>query len=138
MIRLPSRPGPALLGAASVAMALSAIGVAASSGLLLANATTSVPRGLYRKADPAAATYVTFCLGERHRTAAWYGHLCSPDDPEGVPVLKRVAEVREGHVIVEGDGRDALDSRILGPVRLEEVRGWWVPVLQLGADGHGR
>ena len=138
MIRLASRPGPALLGAASVVMALSAIGVAASSGLLLANATTSVPRGLYRKADPADATYVTFCLGARHRRAAWYGRLCSPDDPEGVPVLKRVAEVRERHVIVEGDGLDALDSRILGPVRLEEVRGWWVPVVQLGTDGHGR
>ncbi|MYI69779.1 MAG: hypothetical protein F4103_13900 [Boseongicola sp. SB0673_bin_14] len=138
MTRVALRPGPALLGAASVAMALSAIGVAASSGLLLANATTSVPRGLYRKADPADATYVTFCLGARHRPAAWYGRLCSPDDPEGVPVLKRVAEVLDGHVIVEGDGRDALDSRVLGPVRLEEVRGWWVPVLQLGAADHGR
>ena len=138
MTRVAFRPGPSLLGAASVAMALSAVGLAASSGLLLGNATNSVPRGLYRKADPAAATYVTFCLGARHRSAAWYGRLCSPDDREGVPVLKRVAEMREGHVIVEGDGPHPLDSRILGPVRLEEVRGWWVPVLQLGADGHGR
>ena len=116
---------------------LAGIGLAASQGLLLGNASTSVPRGLYVRATPDKATYVTFCLGERHRSGTWYRHLCSPDDPDGVRILKRVGEMREGCLIVEGDGPRALDSRVLGPIRTDEIRGWWVPVLQVGATDHG-
>ncbi|MYH58467.1 MAG: hypothetical protein F4145_10840 [Boseongicola sp. SB0675_bin_26] len=130
-------PRLVLLGAALFAALLAAIGLAASRGLLLGNASTSVPRGLYLRADPEKATYVTFCLGERHRSGTWYRHLCSPDDPDGVRIFKRVSEMREGNVIVEGDGPRALDSRVLGPVRADEIREWWVPVLQFGATDHG-
>lgn len=130
-------PPPALLAAASGVALLAAMGFAASTGLILGNATTSVPRGLYRKADPALATYVTFCLGERHAAAAWYGRFCSPDDPDGIRVLKRVGERRGDMVIVEGDGPRALDSRVLGPVGLDEVRGWWRPLLQAGRNDGG-
>ncbi len=125
-------PRPVLLGVVATVAILAAVGIAASAGLILGNASTSVPRGLYRKAGPDAATYVTFCLGARHRSAAWYRHFCSPDDPDGLWILKRVAEIREGHVKVEGDGPRPLDSRVLGPIRAEEIRGWWRPVIQLG------
>ena len=130
-------PRPVLLGAAISAALFAGIGLAASWGLVLGNASTSVPRGLYVRAAPDKATYVTFCLGERHRSGAWYGHLCSPNDPDGVRILKRVGEMREGNLIVEGDEPRALDSRVLGPIRAAEIRGWWIPVLQFGATGHG-
>ncbi|MXX88026.1 MAG: hypothetical protein F4213_07690 [Boseongicola sp. SB0677_bin_26] len=122
-------PRPALLAAAVAVALLSGIGLAASAGLILGNATPSVPRGFYLRAGPERATYVTFCLGARHRGAEWYPYMCSPDDPEGVRILKRVRERRGNSVIVEGDGPRALDSRILGPVRLDEIRGWWRPLV---------
>ncbi len=116
---------------------LAAIGLAASAGLILGNATPSVPRGLYLKADPADATYVTFCLGRRDGAAEWYGHFCSPANPAGVRILKRIAERPIGNVMVAGDLPLALDSRVLGPVRLNEIRGWWRPVIQIGASSNG-
>ena len=127
-------PRPALVAAALAVALLSVVGLAASSGLILANATTSVPRGLYRKAAPETATYVTFCLGSRHAGGKWYRHFCSPDNPDGVPILKRVGQRLDGQVIVEGDGPRPLDSHVLGPVRLEEIRGWWRPVVQAGRN----
>ena len=130
-------PARALGMTAGTTALLAAIGIASSAGLILGNATTSVPRGIYVKADPAAATYVSFCLGERHGNAAWYGLVCSPDNPDGVRVLKRLVERREGAVIVEGDEPRALDSRVVGPVRLHEIRGWWRPLIQWGAENNG-
>ena len=62
---------PALVAAALAVALLSAVGLAASSELILGNATTSVPRGLYRNAAPETATYVTFCLGARHAASEW-------------------------------------------------------------------
>ncbi|MXX91186.1 MAG: hypothetical protein F4213_09285 [Boseongicola sp. SB0677_bin_26] len=132
---LPLRPS--LLAAAGAAVLLATLGIAASSGLILGNATTSVPRGLYLRADPGAATYVTFCLGERHRARAWYRSLCSPDDPDGVRILKRVRKRRGAVVIVEGDVPRALDSDALGPVRRDEIRGWWRPLILVGARSDG-
>lgn len=129
-------PRAAMLAIAGAIVLLSTIGLAASAGLILGNVTTSVPRGLYVRAGPDRATYVTFCLGERHRPGEWYHHFCSPDDPDGVRILKRVVERLGDAVIVEGDAPRALDSRVLGPVRLTEVRGWWIPVLQTRAAGH--
>ena len=130
-------PRPVLVAVGSAVALLAAIGLAASAGLILGNATTSVPRGIYLKADPSDATYVTFCLGERHAAAAWYGRFCSPDDPDGVRILKRLGERRGDAMIVEGDVPHALDSRVLGPVRLHEIRGWWRPVIQAGARNDG-
>lgn len=130
-------PRPVMVATVLAAVLLSAVGLAASSGLILGNATTSVPRGLYRKAVPDTATYVTFCLGARHAAGAWYEHFCSPDNPAGVRILKRIAERRDGHVIVEGDGARPLDSHILGPIRLNEIRGWWRPVIQAGRNDDG-
>lgn len=127
-------PRPALAAAGGTVGVLAAIGLAASARLILGNATPSVPRGLYPKADPADVTHVTFCLGRRHGAAEWYGHFCSPDSPAGVRILKRIAERGDGHVIVAGDMPRALDSRVLGPIRLHEIRGWWRPAIQVGAS----
>ena len=124
-----------LLCTAVAVTLLAAIGIAASTGLLLGNATTSVPRGLYVRAAPDAATYVTFCLGRRHAAADWYRNFCSPDEPDGVPILKRIGQRRACNVIVEGDGPRALDSRVLGHVREDEIRGWWVPLVLIGDHG---
>ena len=126
-----------LLSAVLAAVLLSAIGLAAWSGLLLGNATPSVPRGLYVRTGPDTAAYATFCLGSRHGAAEWYRHYCSPDNPDGLRILKRIRERREHHVMVKGDAPRALDSRILGPVRMDEIRGWWRPVIQYEARGHG-
>ena len=135
MNALEGIPRPVLLAAAFAVALLAAIGLAAASGLIMGNATTSVPRGLFVKAEPDRAAYVTFCLGARHRGGEWYRHLCSPDDPDGVRILKRVRQRRGDAVIVEGDGPRALDSRILGPVRLDEIRGWWRPLVLGRAQG---
>ena len=137
MNALEGIPRPALFGAAIAAVLLSGVGLAASAGLIMGNMTTSVPSGFYLRSDPERATYVTFCLGTRHAAGAWYEHFCSPDNPEGVRILKRIAVRRDGHVIVEGDEPRALDSRVLGPVRLDEVRGWWRPVMQAGRHDAG-
>lgn len=137
MIATELFPRAALFAVGGAVGVLAAIGLAASVGLILGNATTSVPRGLYLKADPADATYVTFCLGHRHGAAEWYGNFCSPDNPAGVRILKRIAERPIGNVIVAGDLPRALDSRVLGPVRLNEIRGWWRPVIQIGASSNG-
>ena len=126
-----------LLAAAGAVGLLAALGLAASGGLIMGNATTSVPRGLYLQADPDAATYVTFCLGKRHRSREWYKYLCSPDDPDGLRILKRVRERHRDVVIVDGDGPRVLDSGVLGPVRLDEVRGWWRPLILVGVGDDG-
>ena len=43
----------------------------------------------------------------------------------------------QGNVIVAGDMPRALDSRVLGPVRLHEIWRWWRPVIQMGASSNG-
>ena len=130
-------PRPALVAIGVAVAVLSAAGLAATSELILANATTSVPRGLYRRAAPETATYVSFCLGARHAAGEWYRHFCSPDDPDGVRILKRVGEKLDGGIMVEGDGARPLDSHVLGPVRHDEIRGWWRPVIQVGRHDGG-
>ena len=131
---------PRRLTAAAIATALGLLLIAGANaaGLIIGNATTSVPRGIYRVAAPERATHVTFCLGARHREAAWYPLFCSPDNPGGTRILKRIAARHpEGHLTVEGDTPRALDSRWLGPVRTDEVRGWWRPLVQIAEPSHG-
>ncbi len=119
----------------AAALVLGGLWAAAATGLLLGNATPSVPRGLYLRAGPETGGYVTFCLGTRHRGAVWYGDHCSPDRPDGPLILKRVAaRLPEGAVTVEGDTPRALDSRHLGPIPPERIRGWWRPVMVTGSD----
>ena len=99
-------------------------------GLIIGNPTRSVPPGLYRIAAPDKADHVTFCLGTRHRGKPFYPLYCSPDAPGYIRILKRISEQHpDGSLTVEGDTPDALDSRLLGPIRHQEIRGWWVPLI---------
>ena len=134
MHNTPPIPRPALFGAIVVTALLGIVAVAHGAGWIIGNATTSVRPGLYHQSGQETATHVTFCLGERHRGAPWYRRLCSPDLPDGPRILKRVVLVQGNSVTVEGDGPRALDSRFLGPVRTEEIRGWWRPVVRIGGQ----
>ncbi len=128
-----------LVFGAPVMAILLLIWAASAAGLLIGNATTSVPRGLYIRSGPEVASHVTFCLDPRHRGAPWYSHLCSPDAPDGLRILKRIAERRpDGSLIVEGDTPGSLDSRVLGAVRHLDVRGWWKPLLLIGPEPASR
>lgn len=119
-----------LLGTALIAAPLLIIGTANRAGLVIGNISPSVPRGLYLKASPEHASHVTFCLGTRHRGLWTYQDLCSPDTPDAPQILKRIATRHpNGSLTVAGDTPRALDSRYLGPIRREEIRGWWVPWL---------
>ena len=111
---IPPRLIVTALGAAAFLLAIAA---ANAAGLIIGNPTTSVPRGLYYAASPARAEYATFCLARRHRQAVYYPLFCSPDHPDGLRILKRIAaRAPDGHLIVRGDSPRALDSRILGAV----------------------
>ena len=92
---------------------------------LLINTSRSVPPGLYVRADPSAAGFATFCLPE---LPAWVEHdraLCSVDNPSGTPVIKRVVAKVDQGVILRGDGRFALDSRVFGPLSHDRILGFW-------------
>lgn len=107
--------------------------LAARAGLIIGNSTDSVPPGLYRAAPTETATHVTFCLGARHRQLTFYGRFCSPDDPEGNRILKRLGNRHaKNQRTVLGDGPRAIDSTLLGPIRSEEIDGWWRPIVQFG------
>lgn len=58
------------------------------TGFVIGNATPSVPRGLYLRADPDHASYVTFCLGTRHWGIWTYPDLCSPGTPKNKKTLQ--------------------------------------------------
>ena len=123
-----------MVTALGIGVLLLAIAAANAAGLIIGNPTTSVPRGLYYATGPARAEYVSFCLDHRHRYAAYYPPFCSPDHPDGLRILKRIAaRAPEGHLIVRGDGPRALDSRILGAVHKDQIRGWWRALIQIGA-----
>ena len=127
---IPPRLIVTALGAAAFLLAIAA---ANAAGLIIGNPTTSVPRGLYYAASPARAEYATFCLAHRHRQAVYYPLFCSPDHPDGLRILKRIAaRAPDGHLIVRGDSPRALDSRILGAVHKAQIRGWWRALIQIG------
>lgn len=105
-------------------------GVTHRTGHIIGNASSSVPRGLYLRADPDRASYVTFCLGNRHKGLQVGSDLCSPDRPDGKRIIKRIVlRIADGSLTVAGDTPRALDSRFLGPVHPDEIQGWWVPLL---------
>ena len=82
--------------------------------------------------SPERAGYVSFCLDHRHRNRDYYDRFCSTDRPHGLRILKRIAERRpDGSLIVRGDSPRALDSQLLGPVKPEQIRAWWRPLIQI-------
>ena len=92
------------------------------------NTGDSVPIGFYIAVDPADAKYVTFCLPLLPHGVRFDPVLCSPANPNGRPVIKRVARVKNGAVHVRGDIPFALDSDLFGALDMSLVRGWWRPV----------
>ena len=54
------------------------------------NTSGSVPVGIYIAADPADAEYVTFCLPPLPHVVCFNSALCSPTNPNGRPVTKRL------------------------------------------------
>lgn len=132
-------PLPVWFGLAIVILILGAVDLAVRAGLIIGNNTTSVPPGVYRIAPPETATFVTFCLGVRHRHLGFYDRFCSPDKPDGDRILKRLGgRTADGQVVVQGDGSRAIDSDLVGPIQLEEIVGWWVPIVQTGAGAEAQ
>ena len=126
-------------GLAVIVVLLGSVDLAVRAGLIIGNNTDSVPPGLYRAAPPETATFVTFCLGARHRHLGFYDRFCSPDDPDGDRILKRLSgHPVDGQVLVLGDGPRAIDSDLVGPIQLEEIAGWWRPIVQTGARAEAR
>ena len=125
--------------AAVLALALAvALGLAAARGRLLVNPTGSVPAGLYAAAEPGRAGFVAFCLPELPAGIRHAPDLCTRSRPGGTPVLKRVAARVPGGVLVRGDARASLDSRVFGPVPAALVRGYYRPLLTLEFAGARR
>ena len=93
------------------------------------NTGGSVPVGFYIAVDPADAEYVTFCLPLLPRGVRFDPVLCSPANPYGRPVIKRLTRVMDEMVYVRGDIPFALDSDLFGALDSTLVRGWWRPVL---------
>ena len=125
---------PISLGQCAAALAITAMLVSVSAanraGLVIGNPTPSVPRGLYYAASPEEAEYVSFCLDQRHRERDYFGRFCSSEHQSGFRILKRIAERRpDGSLIVRGDSHRALDSRLLGPVKPQQIRAWWRPLI---------
>ena len=92
------------------------------------NTGSSVPVGFYITVDPADAEYVTFCLPPLPHGIRFNPALCSPANPTGRPVIKRVVRVMDGAVHVRGDIPSALDSDLFGALDSTLVQGWWRPV----------
>ncbi len=119
------RRGTVFVSAALMLVCACIAAMALGRDRLLINTSQSVPPGLYVRADPSAAGFVTFCLPE---LPAWVKHdrsLCGVDNPPGTPVIKRIiAEVDQG-VILRGGGTFALDSRVFGPLPRDRIVGFW-------------
>ena len=100
------------------------------------NTGGSVPIGFYIAVDPAKAD-VAFCLSPLPHGTRFDPALCSPANPNGRPVIKRVARVMDGAVHVRGDIPFALDSELFGTLDITLVRGWRRPIViwQHGGDG---
>ena len=96
------------------------------------NTGGSVPVGFYIAVDPSDAGFVTFCLPPLPPGIRFDPALCSPANPNGRPVIKRVARVKDGSVRVRGDIPFALDSELFGALDLTLVRGWWRPAFVTG------
>lgn len=98
----------------------------AMSGTITGNVSSSVPAGLYVKASPDQATFVTFCLTDRQSGQPFYKRFCSPDAPGKIRILKRI-ETRhaDGSLTVRGDKPRSIDSAIVGRVQPDQMQGYW-------------
>ena len=98
---------------------------------LVLNTGSSVPVGVYIAADPADAEYVTFCLPPLPHGVRFDPALCSPVNPNGRPVIKRVTGVMDGALHVRGDIPSALDSDLFGAPRFNPGSGMVAPCIRI-------
>lgn len=127
-----------LIIAALVAGLLASLDIAGRRGWINANQSGSVPVGLYIKASPDGAAYVSFCLTKRHSVFAFYARYCSPDNPDGKRIIKRIVERRaDGSLVVQGDIEFAIDSKVLGSIDPYQIRGFWNALLVLARISTG-
>lgn len=115
-------------GVVVLAMIVVAVNQLVSHGVVVGNSSPSVPTGIYITSPPHSATYVSFCLSQRHVEIAQKGHFCNPNSPDTKRILKRISERQSnGALIVIGDTNTSLDSRVLGAIKPENIKGWWHP-----------
>ncbi|MCI5040743.1 hypothetical protein WG622_17220 [Cognatishimia sp. D5M38] len=103
------------------------------------NFTNSVPLGVYKRLGESDAklgklasadVYVTFCLPQELQSASFFERFCSPSAPSKKRIIKRlVAEQTTGGLVVQGDTETSLDSRVLGPIEIDQVDAFWRPFL---------
>jgi type IV secretory pathway protease TraF len=100
------------------------------------NTTRSVPIGIYRIVPLAEADFVRFCLARGAAHHAFYIRYCSPDNPDGPRILKRIHGFqRNGDMLVRGDHPRAIDSKIIGPVTLDQQRDYWRALITFNERG---
>ncbi|WP_299800331.1 hypothetical protein [uncultured Ruegeria sp.] len=105
---------------------VSALGIATLAGLITGNVSPSAPTGLYVRADPVTADYVTFCLAEQHSEQPFYHRFCSPIAPDKIRILKRITVRRpDGALIVKGIAAGSIDSELIGPVQPSQIHAYW-------------
>ena len=102
------------------------------SRFVIVNTSPSVPIGIYLRAAPDGAEYVSFCVRQADIDAGRAGErFCTVEGKKGVTILKRIEARRaDGSYWVLGDHPRALDSRSLGWISDEQVREYWesIPV----------
>ncbi|MCY4288565.1 MAG: hypothetical protein OXC63_08230 [Aestuariivita sp.] len=119
-----------VIATALLAAATLAVTTAVGHGWIIGNATPSVPRGVYLRSNPEAASYVSFCLDTHHRELVLYDNYCRPEQPTATRILKRIEKILpSGKLIVRGNSEWSLDSRLLGPIAMSRIQGWWRPLI---------
>ncbi len=119
-----------VIATALLAVATLAVSTAVGQGWIIGNATPSVPRGVYLRSSPEAASHVSFCLDTHHRALPLYDRYCRPEQPTATRILKRIEKkLPSGQLIVRGNTDRSLDSRLLGPIAVSRIHGWWRPLV---------
>ncbi len=112
-----------------VAMACGLLGLVwltAWTDQLTGNLSPSAPKGFHVQADPETARYVTFCLRRDQSGLPFYPRFCSPDNPDGQHIIKRITIRHEdGSLSVKGLVPRSIFSAVLGRIRPRQVRGYW-------------
>ena len=97
------------------------------SRFVIVNTSPSVPVGIYIRAEPDDAEYLSFCVSQTDINAGRADErFCTVEGKEGVSILKHIhARRADGSYWVLGDHPRALDSRSLGWVSLEKIKNFW-------------
>jgi hypothetical protein len=97
------------------------------SRFVIVNLSPSVPVGIYMRAEPDDAEYLSFCVSQADIEAGRAGErFCTVEGKKGVTILKRIHTRRsDGSYWVLGDHTRALDSRSLGWIKRKQTVEFW-------------